>query len=102
VVYVDYDSTHLTNVNKALLDNGHAVISNFNNEFSPYSWSLLVEKYESPEETDFSPYPLTPTPITPPYLSKEAAQVIVGLAFILIIVVLAILENRIKKRRRYK
>jgi hypothetical protein len=62
VAYMDYDSTHWINVNKALLDEEHAKIDNFYNEFNPYSWSLLVPKYESPDETDFSPYPLTPTP----------------------------------------
>ena len=43
VVYVYHDATHLKNVNKALLDSGHAVIWNFDNEFNPYTWTLLVE-----------------------------------------------------------
>ena len=46
VAYVDYDSTHWINVNKALLDEGHAVISDFHTK--PFSklnhlirpWSL--------------------------------------------------------------
>jgi hypothetical protein len=42
VVYVRYNSSHLLNVNLALLIKGLAVISNYDNEFSPYSWSLLV------------------------------------------------------------
>ena len=42
VVYVEYNSTHLLNVNKWLLDNGLAVISDYPNEFSPHSWSLYV------------------------------------------------------------
>ncbi|MBY8988575.1 MAG: thermonuclease family protein, partial [Candidatus Lokiarchaeota archaeon] len=43
VVYVYYDASHLKNVNKALLDSGHAVIWNFDNEFNPYTWTLLVD-----------------------------------------------------------
>jgi micrococcal nuclease len=42
VVYVYHDASHLKNVNKALLDSGHAVIWNFDNEFNPYTWTLLV------------------------------------------------------------
>ena len=42
VVYVYHDDDHLKNVNKALLDSGHAVIWNFDNEFNPYTWTLLV------------------------------------------------------------
>ena len=33
VVYVEYNSTHFKNVNKALLVGGYAVIKNFHNEF---------------------------------------------------------------------
>ena len=43
VVYVYHDDDHLKNVNKALLDSGHAEIWNFDNEFDPYSWTLLVD-----------------------------------------------------------
>ena len=50
VVYVDYNSTYVMNVNKALLVNGHAVIWNFtNNEFDPYSWSLYCPMEAIPE-----------------------------------------------------
>ena len=41
VVYVD-QGTRLLNVNQALLDSGHAVVDNYPNEFSPYTWN----KYE--------------------------------------------------------
>jgi micrococcal nuclease len=40
VVYVDYNSTYLMNVNKALLVGGYAAITNFENEFNPDTWSL--------------------------------------------------------------
>ena len=50
VVYVDYNSTYVMNVNKALLVNGHAVIWNFtNNEFDPYTWSLYCPMEAIPE-----------------------------------------------------
>jgi len=43
VTYVRHNSTHLLNVNKALVVNGHATIWNFyNNEFNPYDWPLYV------------------------------------------------------------
>lgn len=46
VVYVYYDDTHLKNVNQALLDAGHAEIMNYDNEFDPSTWTLLVD-YDS-------------------------------------------------------
>jgi len=49
VVYVDYNSTHVKNVNKALLVEGYAVIWDFDNEFNPYTWSLYCPREESPE-----------------------------------------------------
>ncbi len=56
VLYVYYDANHVKNVNKAMLDAGHATIWNFNNEFDPYSWNLI------------EPYPpgSTPPPDDPP------------------------------------
>ena len=44
LVYVDYNSTHFLNVNKALLVGDFAHISDYDNEFSPYGWTLLVSK----------------------------------------------------------
>ena len=43
VAFVDYNSTHVTNVNKALLVENVAVITDYtNNEFNPSTWSLYV------------------------------------------------------------
>jgi micrococcal nuclease len=42
VVYVRYNSTHLLNVNKALLLEGLAMIRDYPNEFDPYTWELFV------------------------------------------------------------
>lgn len=50
IVYVDYNSTHVENVNKALLVEGVAVIwDHENNEFDPYRWTLYNQKTENPE-----------------------------------------------------
>ena len=49
VAYIDYNSTHFKNVNKALLVEDFAVIWNFNNEFNPYTWTLYCPKEKSPE-----------------------------------------------------
>lgn len=40
VCYVRHNSTHVINVNKAMLLEGHAVIDNYYNEFNPYNWKL--------------------------------------------------------------
>jgi len=44
LVYVDYNATHYLNVNDALLESNLARISNYDNEFSPYVWTLFVQK----------------------------------------------------------
>ncbi|MFX1257550.1 MAG: thermonuclease family protein [Promethearchaeota archaeon] len=40
IIYVRYNDTHVLNVNKALLDNGYAIIWDFDNEFNPFTWKL--------------------------------------------------------------
>jgi len=42
VVYVRNNSTHLMNVNYWLVTNGYAKISDYPNEFNPYTWTLYV------------------------------------------------------------
>ena len=49
VVYVSYNSTHYLNVNQALLAGNYAEMVNYDNEFSPYSWELYVNKNDIPE-----------------------------------------------------
>jgi len=44
LVYVDFNSTHYLNVNEALLVSNLAHISNYDNEFNPYVWTLFVPK----------------------------------------------------------
>ena len=73
VVYTYYNTTHLLNVNKLLLNEGHAFIDNHDNEFDPNSWSLYVinpTPISSPSPTPtITPTPTpttTPTPIISP------------------------------------
>lgn len=42
VVYLRYNSTHAVNVNKWLIDNGYASVSDHRNEFNPYTWEIYV------------------------------------------------------------
>jgi micrococcal nuclease len=44
VVYVDYNSTHYLNVNKALIDGGYAEARNYDNEFNFNSFVLYLPK----------------------------------------------------------
>ena len=49
VVYVSYNATHYLNVNQALIEGNYAETVNYDNEFSPYSWELYVNKNDIPE-----------------------------------------------------
>ena len=49
VVYVSCNSTHYLNVNQALIEGNYAEMVNYDNEFSPYSWELYVNKNDIPE-----------------------------------------------------
>ncbi|MCJ7635088.1 thermonuclease family protein [Candidatus Bathyarchaeota archaeon] len=50
VAYVDYNSTHVKNINKALLTENVVIINNFtNNEFNPSTWTLYVPRMVVPE-----------------------------------------------------
>ena len=46
VTYVEFNATHLINVNEALFQAGHVELRNYDNEFSPYNWDLYVLKEE--------------------------------------------------------
>lgn len=66
VVYVEHNSTHYRNVNKALLVYGYGEVWDFDNEFDPYTWSLfhpkvppLQQPFDLPSRISFlSPFPL--------------------------------------------
>ena len=50
VVYIEHNSTHYENVNKALLVEGYAVLfDHSNNEFTPSAWVRYIEKTAIPE-----------------------------------------------------
>lgn len=42
LVYVRFNSTHLKNVNKELLNMGYATIDDYPNKFDPYTWTLYT------------------------------------------------------------
>jgi hypothetical protein len=46
VVYVDYNSTHYLNVNKALIDGGYAEARNYDNEFNYNAFSMNIPKVQ--------------------------------------------------------
>lgn len=55
VAFVDYNSTYVMNVNKALLVENLAVVSNYtNNEFNPDTWTLYVPIPAIPEISNSS------------------------------------------------
>jgi endonuclease YncB( thermonuclease family) len=55
VVYVDYNSTHYENVNKALLTAGLAETKEYYNEFNSDTWTLYVPKTDLIPEFSTSP-----------------------------------------------
>lgn len=58
ITYLDYNSTHYLNVNKAMTIANYAITKNYDNEFNPSSWILFVLK---PSSTTPTPSP-TPSP----------------------------------------
>jgi endonuclease YncB( thermonuclease family) len=102
VAYVDYDSTQLMNVNQALLNEGYAVISDYYNEFSPYSWSLFVPKDTS--EPTQSPFPFTtPTPTATPerdsaLFPEDILNVAVAIFAIGLVIVIFIILSKMGKK----
>jgi len=63
VVYVRHNSTHVVNVNKAMVDRGRAVVTDFtNNEFNPSTWTTYTyypgQSGVSPLAGSGSPYVL--------------------------------------------
>ena len=44
LVYVDYNSSHLLNVNMAMVELGEAYIIDYDNQWNPYAWDI-TSKY---------------------------------------------------------
>lgn len=95
VVYYDYSSTKYGNLNKALLENDLATINNYpNNEFDPDSWTLTVDKPNTPTPTS-TLNPLTPPPtqttnsVIPEttWLLLESLAVVIFVSIVLIVVI---------------
>jgi micrococcal nuclease len=100
VAYIDYNSTHYENVNKAMLVNNYAAVSSSlnNSEFNPSSWSWFVPKdtpsssatstpapTASPSPTSYSPPPMpTPSPDIPEF-SALVSLVIISLASVILV-----------------
>ena len=56
VVYLDFNSTHYLNVNEDLLVKGYALKRDYDNEFNPNTWTLLVPRTtpsDTPNDTVF-------------------------------------------------
>ena len=49
IIYINHNSSYLLNVNEALFQAGHLLKKEYDNEFTPYNWSLYVSKVEIPE-----------------------------------------------------
>ena len=76
VVYVRHNSTHLLNVNRALVDQGRAVITDFsNNEFDPGTWTAYV--YSPEKRGGF------PTDVLVVFVAAVAVLAAVGGLFII-------------------
>ena len=80
LVYVSYNSTHYLNVNKMMVNSGHAEIKNYDNEFNPYSWTLFYPKTLTPNPTPV-PSPTTtptlePTTIPSPTVSPTSSPIL--------------------------
>ncbi len=94
VVYVRHDATRLLNVNKALLNEGHAEITDFPNEFDPYTWTLYVSLPEEP------PSPAEPPPAAEQGLVVSPTAVLVPVVLVTILIFgLALTYVLLRKRR---
>jgi len=52
VAYIDYNETHLLNINMWLVEEGYARVWDHPNEFNPETWELYKPKERTVEETE--------------------------------------------------
>ena len=52
VAYIDYNETHLLNINKWLVEEGYARVWDHPNEFNPGTWKLYKPREKTVEETE--------------------------------------------------
>ena len=50
VAYVNHNSTHLLNVNQALVQGANVEKKNYDNEFNPYTWSIYLPREQAVPE----------------------------------------------------
>ncbi len=98
VVYVDYNETHLLNVNEALVAGNYAASKDYENEFSPYSWSLFVLQNVNPTPSKSPTALITPTPDSGPG-ALQSKTAILGIAGILTITAMMLFLLLRKKKR---
>ena len=86
VVYARHNSTHVLNVNKALVDRGRAVVDDFtNNEFNPSTW------------TTYTYYPGRPR--ASPLAGPGSSYVLAAVAAIIVVIVAGALYLRLRRSR---
>ena len=86
VVYVRHNSTHVLNVNKAMVDMGRAVFDDFtNNEFNPSTW------------TTYTYYPGQVG--VPPLVGPGSPYVLAAVAVIIVVVAAGVLYLSLRRRR---
>ena len=56
LVYVDWNATHLLNVNTAMVLLNQATITDYDNEWNPYTWTQFAEKITTEDLTRFLGY----------------------------------------------
>ena len=88
VTYVEYNSTHLMNVNEALIQARYVEIKNYDNEFNPYTWSLYVSKSEDAIPT---------FPLATIHISLETIMIII----LTIMVFIALYARGMRKYHKY-
>ena len=52
VAYMDYNETHLLNINKWLVEEGYARVWDHPNEFNPGTWKLYKPREKTVAETE--------------------------------------------------
>jgi micrococcal nuclease len=52
VAYIDYNETHILNINKWLVEEGHARVWDHPNEFNPGTWGLYKPRERTVAETE--------------------------------------------------
>ena len=99
VIYVNYNSTHYMNLNKALLQNHYATVWDHDNEFDPANWNL----FESKTITTPNPSSTLPNmgPTSPPDSNIDLPLTLALIAFgiaIVTIIALLLYVRHLKRR----